>query len=478
MFKVKRITAFAMVITVLLGIALMASGCSQIKVKDVEKDPDGQVKDSLQLTMDALEAEGTSSPLTYMAKAFQKGSFVVKYGDAETTAFTNTMYFDTDKGNFADTFVVESADEKTELNLYLSKEDLALTLPAQAGGKTVGLNFKTAMDDLKDADDFWAMTGMTYEEFDAQFGAVIDQLGAEKEEGTLIELLRLKESLDKAKAIIEDCDVAVEEKKVVTGAEDVKAINVTYSMSTKELNELAEIAAEWLGGNYEAIIEELTGQAASDLGIDGYASEILDAVDQFKAVLEESKANVKLTFSINPQSGLIMKVECVLETTVDDTKEYITANIDFGKDLRKSSEYQINFFTSSGIESAASKITIGYQVKDSEGMYHRRLYCTVLGDEVDKTMEFVLKWNTKSEVYTAEFDSVDTNVVVSGDAGTKGDSFWMTVDKVSVDREETEVGVRLEFDPGASTPKMPNYTNIADLTAEEWEAIAGLAGSI
>lgn len=477
MLKAKRIMALVMVVAVLLGIALMSSGCSKIKVKDVEKDPDAQVKESLQLTVDALKASGANSPLTYIANTLKKGSVTLQYGDKETAAFTNTMYFDSDKGNYADTFVMESADEKTELSLYLSGQEVAVKLPAQVGGKTVGTNLKNFMDDMKDADGFWAMTGMTYEEFDAQFGSIVSQIGAEKKENALIELLRLKESLDKAKKIIEDCDVDVEEKKVVTGTEDVKAINVVYSMSTKELKALADIASEWFGGNYEAIFEELTGQLPEEAGVDAYAAEILAAVNSIKAALDETKANVKLTFSINPSSGLIMKVECVLETTVEEEKEYITVNVDFGKDLRKSSEYQINFITSSGIESAASKVTIGYQIKDSEGMYHRRLYCKVLGDEVDKTIEFVLKWNTKSEVFTAEFDSVDTNMVISGGAGVKSGNLWLTIDKVTVNREATEVGLKLEFDPGANTPKMPKYTNIADLSASDWEEITSMLGA-
>lgn len=478
MFKIKRITALVLTTVLLLGVMLVTSGCSQVKLNDVKQDPDGQVKESLRLTLDTLKASGSSSPLAYIAKTFEKGAFTVKYGDAETAAFTNTLYIDAAAGAFADAFTMEFPDEKHEATLYFDKENLAVKLPAQAGGTTIGLNFATVMSDMKDADAFWALTGMTYEDFEAEFGGMLKAITAEGKDSGLIEMFKLKAALDKAKKILDDCDAEVENKKIVAGAEDVKAINVTYTMTTEELNSLVDVFGEWFNGNWESVIRELIGELPPEFTTDSVSTEVTAAIDELKAMLTETKANVRVTFSINPSNGLLMKAEGVFETTIDEQKEYVTINVDLGKDLRQSSEYQINFITSSGIESAASKITIGYQRKDSSGMYHRRAYCVVQGDDVDKTVEFTLKWNTASEVYTAEFDSVDTNIVISGEAGVKGDALWLTVDELSVNRENREIGLHLEFDPGTKVPAMPNYTNIADLSESDWEKLTALMDRI
>lgn len=478
--KIKKVVSLFLILAVLLGTVMMATGCAKINAESVKKDPEAQIKDSLSLTLKAFKKTGADSPLAYIVETLNEGAFTAKYGDKETTLFTNIMYFDMDEGVFSDKFTTETADEKTDIQLYLTGEDLAITLPAQSGGKTLGISFDTLMQDLKGADEFWAMTGMTYEQFETQFGSVIESLNNNANKSDLIELLKLKSTIDKIQEIFAECEVVVENKKVLTGTEDVNAINVTYTMTTEQMQKIINVLAQWFDLNYESVMESVVGGLAiePEVSDSGILDRVSEMKEQLKAALEEMNANVKLTFSINPKNELLMKVECVFETTVNETKEYVTLNMDLGEDLRTSSEYQINCIVSSGIESAASKTTIGYQKRDSDGMYNRRIYCTVLGDDVNKTVECILKWNTKSEVYTAEFDSVNTNVVIEGDGGTKDEKLWFTIDTVTVNKEETVVGVHLEFDPSAEVPKMPEYDNIFNLTEAEWAAVFSLPSNL
>ena len=236
MIKVKKIQqalALLMVAAILIGLVAMTTGCSRASVDTIAKDPEGQIWESLDLTIEALKSSGANSPIAYIVKTIDKGAFKVQYGDKETAAFTNTLYFDSANDQYADSFVMESSDEKTTVDLYLDEESAVIKLPAQAGGKALGVNFNTLLSDMENADAFWKMTGTTYEDFESQYGDLIKSLTKHKEEIDIIEFFKLKSSIDEINAVIDECKVTVEEKKVLTNSKDVKAIDVTYSMTTE-----------------------------------------------------------------------------------------------------------------------------------------------------------------------------------------------------------------------------------------------------
>lgn len=473
----KKAIASLLAVVLVLSLVMAMTGCASIKVKDVEKNPTKQVLTSITKTKEVLKDSGTKSPLTYMAKTFDKGAFTIRYAGEDKPTISNTMYFDAKNNTFADELVIGEGDDKTEIGAYLNANDFVLSLPEEYGGKNVGVKLETLAEELKDADAIWDLSGMTYDEFHSKFNVVLDTLNNTEDKSTLAELLKLKEMSDKLKELLDDCDINVVEDKVITGTQNVKAIIVTYNLSTEELTKLSEILIDWAGESYATLVAEL-GDSISDLGFlpDDIKDEMSEIKSQLKTAFEEAKLRAAITIAINPKTEIIMRADCKLTATVDKKEEHVTVSLDLGEDPRTSAEYQLNFITSSDIESAASKVTIGYQRKDSEGLYHRRIYCTILGDEYDQNVELVLKWNTKSNIYTLAYDSVDTSVVVSGDCKTDGKKLAFSIDKIDANDEVTEVGIELDFEPGKKTPDAPSYTSIFDLSNEELENLLSLAG--
>lgn len=470
MRKTKRFLALILAVCLLISVVVITTGCRKVDLSVVEADPEGYITDSIKLTMEALKARGSSSPVAYIADALQRGAITVEYGDAETMLYSNTMYFNSKDNMFVNEFTTTAPDAKTAVTLYANNEDLAITLPDSMGGKTVGICYETILADAKDADILWSELGITYEDFCAKYGETIKQLNSKNKKLDIIELLELKGTLDKAKKIIKKCDVEVESRKVVTGAADVDAILITYTLSTEELGKLLELVGEWT--------DDSLANVMSNLGLTDLVPMMGDPAKELEAILTElqkaiteTDANVKVSFAISPKSKLLMRADCVIENTIDDTKEYITVNLDLGQDLRKSSEYQINFLSSSGIDAAASTFTIGYQFNDYEGMYSRRLYTRILEDGEETLVELVYKQNVVSDIYTLTYDSVDTNVVIAGDCEVKEGEIRASIDSVTVDREKTEVGVRFLIDRSAKCPKMPQYRNFFALTDDEVENI-------
>lgn len=473
----KKAIASLLAVVLVLSLVMAMTGCASIKVKDVEKNPTKQVLTSINKTKEVLKDSGTKSPLTYMVKTFDKGAFTIRYAGEDKPTISNTMYFDAKNNTFADELVIGEGDDKTEIGAYLNASDFVLSLPEEYGGKNVGVKLETLAEELKDADAIWDLSGMTYDEFHSKFSVVLDALNNTEDKNTLAELLKLKEMSDKLKELLDDCDIDVVEDKVITGTQKVKAIIVTYNLSTEELTKLSEILIDWAGESYATLVAEL-GDSISDLGFlpDDIKDEMSGIKSQLKTAFEEAKLRAAITIAINPKTEIIMRADCKLTATVDKKEEHVTVSLDLGEDPRTSAEYQLNFITSSGIESAASKVTIGYQRKDSEGLYHRRIYCTILGDEYDQNVELVLKWNTKSNIYTLAYDSVDTSVVVSGDCKGDGKKLAFSIDKIDANDEVIEVGIELEFEPGKKTPDAPSYTSIFDLSNEELENLLSLAG--
>lgn len=473
----KKAIATLLAVVLMLSLVLTMTGCASIKVKDVEKDPTKQVLTSITKTKEILKDSGNKSPLTYMVKTFEKGAFTVRYAGEDKPTINNTMYFDAKNNKFADELVIGEGDDKTEIGAYLNASDFVLSLPEEYGGKNVGVKLEALAEELKDADAIWELSGMTYEDFHSQLGVVLDALNNAENKGTLAELLKLKEMTDKLKELLDDCDIDVVEDKVITGTKKVKAIIITYNLSTEELTKLSEILIDWAGESYATLMAEL-GDSVTDMGFlpSDIKSEMSGIKDQLKTAFADAKLRAAITVAINPKTEVVMRADCKLTATVDKKEEHVTVSLDLGEDPRTSAEYQLNFITSSGIESAASKVTIGYQRKDSEGLYHRRIYCTILGDEFDQNVELVLKWNTKSNIYTLAYDSVDTSVIVSGDCKADGKKLSFSVDKVEVNDEITEVGLEFEFEPGKKTPDAPSYTSIFDLSKEELENLLAIVG--
>lgn len=475
----KKIIATFMAVVMLLSMVLTMAGCASIKAKDVEKDPTKQVLTSIAKTKDALKASGTKSPLTYMVNSFKKGAFTVRYSGEEGPNISNTMYFDSKGNKFADELVIANGDEKTEVGFYANETDVVLSLPEELGGKNVGVKLDTLVEDLKDADAIWEATGMSREEFMSQFGFILNVLNNTESKGTLAELLKLKEMTDQLKEILDDCDIDVTEDKVITGTEKVKAVIVTYNLTTEELAKISDVLVSWVGESYTVLMSEM-GESLANTGLlpDNIKDQLNEAKGSLKKALEDAKLRASIMVAINPKTEVIMRADCKITATVDKKEEHVTISLDLGKDPKTSPEYQLNFITSSGIESAASKVTIGYQRKDSEGLYHRRIYCTILGDEFDQNVELVLKWNTKSNIYTLAFDSVDTSVLISGDGKASDKKLEFSIDKVEINDEETKLGLEFVFEQGKKTPDAPNYTNIFDLSDDELKSLLGMVGDM
>lgn len=475
----KRFLATVLTVALLLSIAMMATGCANIKAKDVEKDPTGQILTSIAKTKDVLKASGESSPLTYMANTLEKGAFTVRYAQNEGPIISNTMYIDSKDVKFADFIAVGNGEEQTEVGVYLNKNDIVLSLPEEYGGKNIGVSLGTLASELKDAKDILSLTGMTYDEFMSQFGAVLNALNGTEEKKPLSELLKLKEMADKLEDALDDCDIDVTEDKIITGSDKVKAVIVTYNLSTEDLTKIATILADWVGESYSILMSELSG-SLGEMGFfpDSIKDVITEAKAEFETGFKETNLRAAITVAINPKTEVIMRADCKITGTVDEKEEHVTISLDLGENPQASPEYQLTLMTSSGIESAASKVTIGYQRKDITGLYHRRIYCTILGDEFDQNIELVFKWNTKSNIYTLAYDSVDASIEVSGDCKAGGKKLEFSIDKIDVDDEVTEVGLEFMFEQGKKTPEAPNYTSIFDLPESELENLLEMAGLI
>lgn len=442
----KRRSFLALMMVAVLCFSLLLTGCGKDKL---EKGPDDQLSYSMDKTATAIA--GRFPDVGAIGDSLKKGKVSI---DA-LGVLENVMYIDSEAGFFADYLHFGQGESGIDLSLFMKDQALALNFPLVFGDQAYGVDLTTLEEDLKDL-ALWEVLGTTYEEFMTNSSLDLGALTADATD-TLDKVGELQKALE---AATEDIEITSRMDKAQISGEETKAIVVSWQMTSGDVKELLDIYVDWVEKYMEESTVDLSGQAGDQLA-------------EFKAQIQETFGKADLTadidVNIDPETEYIMSIDCRVKGTVDGEPGDIKMSLVLGKDPAATDKY---VFTVNSMDGDQVKATVEAQLK----LDASSAVLTVDSDEggvSQRVMEASLKYDEQSQKFSLDVESDGSTFNMEGMLRFKEDMFQLYVASVKVDGEETVLDLTLSFETIASgeLPEMPSYTDVTDLSAEQWQGI-------
>lgn len=421
-------------IACILCIAAMLVGCV-LTVNQVKKDPTGQVVKAIENTLNSFKADEPFSMPKGLDKEGTVDLKITGIPDLEGDITVNYAYKNDDEA----ASLSITADSIGDVEIYRKNSEIALSAETLPGKDAIGLDMSTIKEDLKDS-PLLEMFGISYDDLMEQFDSSFT--GAKE----------YNEALANCKKAIKDvlvnCETDVAEETVKTNGEDAKAICVTYNMDKDAYIALADAYKDFLVNFNNSVSDEY--------------SELFEEMTQ---EIEDSDAESKLTFAINPAKKVIMQVSLDITVTIDGEKDGGSIVLDLGKVPADSDKFTVE------IKDAENTYSVIYDRAEKDGKFCRNI--SLKDDENSWSLEFV--YDKDSGEYTLTFTETESSTI-SGTIKSSENEMRITVDKIEMpDSEGADISLSLTAKNTADVKAMPDYEKITDMTAEE---LGGVVSSL
>jgi hypothetical protein len=426
------------------------------------EDPNDQVVDAIDKTMSALvSAEGVGSVL---ADAINGGKITIEAAGM----IENVLYLNAADGNVVDILTMDMGGEKVEFGAYLQDSKLAVSAPMLFGDEVYGVDFKTLLTDLKDA-EIWEMMGTSYDEFKEMAGINLD--------AALDMLEKYMETMPDGQAVIDclkDVEVTREEGTVTINGESVKAVNVKYHVTSEDVLALLNATMDESEKSMKAM-KDAFAEVLTDVDLDELMAEM--DFDTIRQEMNDAFATVDLegdlVISIDPETQYIMSVSMDIAGTVDGEEGKIDMDLVLGVDPTNTDKITFAIYGDANGERTGYTMeavrTINGSVEKLTVTFNE-----VYDDETDTVATVEMSYDSSNGAYKFVMTDEYETITIEGVYKVNADKFEFSVESVTTaydDEEYTEeLGLRLVVEKinKSDIPKMPAMKNILKLTADEW----------
>lgn len=487
----KKPLSLIMAIVMILTMMLSLTACGKkLTLEDIQTNPEAQMKTSAIKTIETVLAANSESPLFTLVEAAQKGKFGFTVAEAKNTA-SGLIHIDTDKGAFAIELDSNEEEIKTFLKAYFNNDKIAVSTSGLMSGKMMGIDLNTLEDTVKNS-PIWEYMDTTYEENAAAFQDIfkaIDKYAQAKEEksenntpaettapaesateGTEgvkeTELKNLTDTEKLAKDILnvlKKSTATVKEDNILTEEDVCDAFAISYRVTNEQLLEIFDLCAE---------------QAKKEIGDMSAVDMLTEEEDEFEQTRVSIRSDIKKTqtalnikFLIHPETEVIMKVECEMTRNVDGRDEAVKMSLEFGIDPATTKQYEVRIIISKPESEYEENISLKYERKGNENTYARKITYTVSENGEDEFIGCEFTVDKTDGAYDLILSSTEGKTTLSGIYKNANKKVEMSVTSVT-DKEGTEEGnITFTVEAGIDVPAVPEFTNIFNLTQEEFETL-------
>ena len=486
----KKIRLISLMLTIVMCVSLALTSCGSLNVKDIEKDPTGQVIESSSST--AKEVVKSVTPLDAFRAACEKGSINVSLDMGESGSVSVTAYADKEANKGAFYADLYDGDQTVGAKLWADSDKIVASVPALSEN-AVGLDVKTAKEDIKTS-AILELLGTSYDEIKED----LEKIDTEK----LTDAKKLGEDFakftDDCVKVIKDefnaSKVLVEKAKIDIGTDKpVKGYTVSYSFDGEDVIRITEKVANWFTD--EANRPDSVKGLIAFLEKQGKELPTKEDVDE---MLNEMRENIKkdtvdfgLKFSINAKTAKVMRIDASLNVLGEDGGKY-EAKIILGEDAVTSPKYTAEIKQIK--EDKTPSVTVTVDRIDNSEKFERVIKIAVNDPDAENSGDIsaIFTADRKADTFTltAEypktvysfgkegFGTTETTekITASGDLRYSETEFDMTVKNITVktgekDPETTDISLRITAKPGDEIPAAPEYKSVLKMAKEELEVL-------
>lgn len=382
------------------------------------------------------------------------GITIPEMGDVKMNAVVDMDNFD-----FSGNLSVKAQGITAEASVWGNSDNIALKVPFLLGEKAYGIKFSTLAKDLESSTLLEAL-GIDIDELKAELansGISIEDLM------TIFDAERISAAADnfmnKIVGICNEIDTNVAEETITVNGKDVNAVAIEYIITKEDITAFAEA--------YVEVLKEVIGESmasAINMNTDDLLSELTESIKM------DSPASLKIY--LNKDTGVLSAIKL----TVDDDK-YLTITLDAAAD---SFDVDIAIELVDGDE--VNTITIFIDEVKESGKDGFTMEIATSDEEAEKMALSFVRNISDGKYELKAMTGSETELSANGTLKYDKNSFELTVDSISTDGETIELGLSIGIKAGGTVEKLPEYTNILNMTMEELQAIAGklqgLMGSI
>lgn len=382
-----RVVAAILVLVTFASIVFMFTGCQDLTPDRVEKDPETQLRESIQATKAAVQKGREVSPFYALSAAVKQGSveFAVRGNDQ---ALINKFYADAKNDKYADYIITEMGRESQAIKLYRDGTKIAIDAESYLPDGALQFDLKTLGDDLK-ASGILDQLGISYDDI-AEVVNDLTEMASDKQPQSIKELYAFWKEL---KTALHQGYVGTSSQKILVGMSAATMLDVKYSLTTEQLTQVIDLVAKKVKETEDPTLSEIY-KAITESGTD-----FDEIITELKKVIANMKMALAFDVYINPETETIAKAEVVIKTEQEEHVYKTTLSLELGVNPATSGLYKLRLanLDDTGEETA---ITVSYEWKRDESGYKSTFAIESNGVEELDTVKVAFDWDKNNYLYT------------------------------------------------------------------------------
>ena len=372
--------------------------------------------------------------------------------------FNNILYIDEINGVFADELKINADGQLIEATIYGNNGQFALSLPAYLGDTVYGLDLNTLEQDLKDS-TIWALTGMTYEQFQSQMGINFDEIFSGTTDFENPFELDTEELMEK---LFANVAMKTSEGKVMINGNEVDAWTFTFSMDEEGIKAVGSALIDMMESSMSNMLEELRNSIGDQGEENGFVAgwDFETMKSQFEATMANADLECELNLNLNAITGELMSIYGEVSGTIDGEEDCMYLNVVFGEDPASSTQYTMESGSMANGQKTGTRVVIDRSLDQAVQVVTLRV-SSFVGDYEQEMMSGSLQYDTATSKYQISTIMGGEETVVTGSFQMSDELFELSVDEVVASGETTVVDflIRVETIDSSEIPEMPAYKN-------------------
>lgn len=447
---------------VLCAVGVMSlSGCENYK-KMLRDSPDEYIDMAMENTMESIGGNTFTEEKKLFEQALKDGSFSLGF-DVEGLTFNGVCEVNEKLGAVSQMYTLSNAEGKSA-QIYIYADDNGFKFGTI--GDSVSHIYDVTIESFAEklaASIFAPGSGSAYEMSETDYNALL------KYAETFSSAVKNAESKgdDKYQKVIDDfknsLDPAIEEKTDIDiGGETVKANTITYTVSTDKIKDL-------LNQLFDLMAED--GQL--DPNTTGYSEEEMRAqFDEAMSSLEE--IYVVAEYDINAKTNMLMQSDIFLNVTADGETAAVRFKSFFGADPASAEKQTHTLGINADGENTEIVMDVTYaEISATETSTVVTANMTSGGE--NKSL-FTINTEKNGDNYSLSVNIGDEITAgMEGTISTSGNSFDMTIDKVSAGYGSGEFSyspnIKVNVKKGGEISALDAESEFLDITEEQLDVL-------
>ena len=460
----KKLSAFILAGAMMFSVAF--TGCSALNTADIKNDPAKSIEDAMMKSLEKF-LEISDDPSEVIESIGKKGSVNIK-ADIEEVVLDNTLYIDSENSSFFDELSVTSAGISVNGSAFYNKSSAGVKIESMLGKDYYGVKFDGNLfskiknsDLLKVVDSSGTVKSYIDSFSEALNGASFSTIKEENEQAISALISTLNE-----------LEPTVKSEKVEVSGKKIKAGCVSYDVDDDTMKKIADAYKTYEKDSQKTIteiMEKLTGSSYKDM-----YENIYETLDE---ELEDNTYKGTIKFYIADEMLVIAKAD-ITETNKEDTakKSNMAAALSFGADPSVGDEIALTVSVSEGEDSNNFDAKVKKVDNDSELSFTCEIKNQDESDDIT-TSSSAFTFNKTTNEYEFKLDDSDniTNFAIGGTFTHTDKSFNVTLDKVTINGDDSEISVKVSGSKDFKMPEMPSdVKDIFEMSEKELNEKFGL----